>query len=54
VRTLDALTAAMVSRTAAYERACYGWAVKHGTLLEDPFAGLPGRTADARERVLDD
>ena len=41
VRVLDSLDqgrkAAMASRTAAYGRACYQWAVKRGSLAANPF-----------------
>ena len=41
VRVLDGLAkdgkAAMASRTAAYGRACYHWAVKRGSLAANPF-----------------
>ena len=47
VRALDRLAkdgkTAMASRTAAYGRACYQWAVKRGSLDRNPFANLPLR-----------
>ena len=40
----------------AYGRACYGWAVKRGRLLSNPFAALPAIAggAPSRDRVLTD
>jgi integrase len=47
--------AAMTGRTAAYGRAAFGWAIKRGTLRENPFAALPiGKSIVQRERVLND
>jgi integrase len=58
VRVLDALTkkgkSAMSSRTAAYGRACYQWAVKRGSLTVNPFQDLPLAPVAKRERVLAD
>ena len=58
VRVLDCLSkdskAAMASRTAAYGRACYQWAVKRGSLESNPFANLPLTPIAKRERVLTD
>ena len=59
VRTLDAMARAgklsIASRTAAYGRACYQWAIKRGTLSANPFAALPAIGAKPkRERVLTD
>ena len=58
VRVTDKLTAdgkaAMASRTAAYGRACYAWAIKRGTLEINPFDALPLEPVDRRERVLSD
>jgi integrase len=58
VRVLDKLAkdghSAMASRTAAYGRACYQWAVKRGSLTVNPFANLPVATVAKRERVLTD
>jgi integrase len=58
VRVLDALAkdgkAAMASRTAAYGRACYQWAIKRGSLETNPFANLPLTPVVKRERVLTD
>src|SRR4051794_32274897 len=59
VRTLDGMARAgklsIASRTAAYGRACYQWAIKRGTLSANPFAALPAIGAKAkRERVLTD
>jgi integrase len=58
VRMLDSLSkdgkVAMASRTAAYGRACYQWAVKRGTLAVNPFVNLPLTPVAKRERVLSD
>ena len=58
VRVLDALAkdgkAAMASRTAAYGRACYQWAIRRGSLETNPFANLPLTPIAKRERVLTD
>ncbi len=58
VRVLDGLTkdgkAAMASRTTAYGRACYHWAVKRGSLSANPFQDLPLTPIAKRERFLDD
>ncbi|MFT8245769.1 tyrosine-type recombinase/integrase [Roseomonas sp. BN140053] len=60
VGVLDALAAAgkapIASRTLAYGRACYGWAVKRGRLGVNPFADLPviAGGAPSRDRVLTD
>jgi integrase len=58
VSVLDALAkegkAAMASRTAAYGRACYHWAVKRGSLIANPFQDLPLAPVARRERVLTD
>jgi integrase len=57
---LDAIAtdgrAAMASRTLAYGRACYGWAVKRRRLAMNPFAGLPAVEGGnpERDRVLTD
>ena len=55
---LDSLTkdgkAAMASRTAAYGRACYQWAIKRGSLASNPFQDLPLAPVAKRERVLTD
>jgi integrase len=45
---------AMAARTAAYGKAAYGWAIKRGTLAENPFASLPVAATERRERVLTD
>lgn len=45
----------IASRTTAYARACYSWAVKRGCLTENPFANLPIPSANkSRDRVLGD
>ncbi len=44
----------MASRTAAYGRACYQWAVKRGSLSANPFQDLPLAPVAKRERVLTD
>ncbi len=59
VRTLDAIVKAgkgsIASRTLAYGRACYSWAVKRGRLDSNPFSGLPIPSANtSRDRVLTD
>lgn len=60
VGVLDALVAEgkapIASRTQAYGRACYGWAVKRRRLALNPFADLPviEGGAPARDRVLSD
>lgn len=58
VHSLDALAkkgrAAMASRTAAYGRACFQWAVKRGSLTSNPFQNLPLASVAKRERVLTD
>jgi integrase len=58
VRVLDGLARdgkrAMASRTAAYGRACYHWAVKRGSLASNPFQDLPLAPTPKRERVLTD
>jgi integrase len=58
VRVLDELTkagkAAMAARTAAYGRACYAWAIKRGSLAENPFTSLPLAPVEKRDRVLTD
>jgi hypothetical protein len=58
VRVLDALAkdgkVAMASRTAAYGRACYQWAIRRGSLETNPFANLPLTAVAKRERVLTD
>lgn len=46
---------AMAGRTAAYGRAAFAWAIKRGTLRENPFAALPvAKSIEARDRVLND
>jgi integrase len=58
VRVLDTLAkdgkTAMASRTAAYGRACYHWAIKRGSLASNPFQDLPLAPIAKRERVLTD
>lgn len=60
LEVLDALATAgkapIAARTMAYGRACYGWAVKRGRLVTNPFQGLPAVAggAPARDRVLSD
>jgi integrase len=58
VRVLDDLTkdgkVAMASRTAAYGRACYQWAIRRGALEINPFANLPLTPVAKRDRVLSD
>lgn len=57
VRVLDGLaktgSVAMASRTAAYGRACFQWAMKRGSISVNPFATLPAMGAvEKRDRVL--
>jgi integrase len=58
VRVLDEVTATgkgqMASRAISYARACYGWALKRGTLAASPFVNLPLAAVVKRERVLSD
>lgn len=58
VKVLDGLSAAgsasMASRTAAYGRACYQWAMKRGSLEANPFTLLPVAETEKRDRVLSD
>ena len=58
VRVLDGLARqgkqAMASRTAAYGRAAYHWAVKRGSLDLNPFANLTQAPLARRERVHSD
>ena len=59
VAALDALQKAghraMASRTGAYGRAAFQWALKRGALLANPFSSLPAIGASAkRTRVLSD
>jgi integrase len=58
VHALDELTkdgkAAMAARTAAYGSACYKWALKRGSLSDNPFVNLPVAATVSRERVLTD
>jgi integrase len=58
VRVLDSLTkdgkGAMAGRTAAYGRACFGWALRRGSIESNPFANLPLEPTVRRDRVLTD
>jgi integrase len=58
VKRLDSMArqgrSAMAARTAAYGKAAYGWAVKRGTVSENPFTSLPVAPTERRERVLTD
>jgi integrase len=46
---------AMTSRTAAYGRAAFAWAMKRGAVHTNPFADLPlAKNVGKRERVLSD
>ena len=58
VRVIDRMAndgkAAMASRTAAYGRACYQWALKRGSLSTNPFHTLPLTAVTKRDRVLTD
>ncbi|WP_234729722.1 tyrosine-type recombinase/integrase [Acidocella facilis] len=53
-RILAALPKAMRARTAAYGRACFSWAVKHGKMDANPFEALPFAAPKSRDRVLSD
>ncbi len=56
VKVVDGYTAAgsssMASRTAAYGKAAYGWAMKRGSVETNPFMSLPVTATEKRERVL--
>ena len=58
VGVLDALTTngktAMARSTAAYGRACYGWALKRGKIVVNPFSNLPLPVPVKRDRLLTD
>jgi integrase len=58
VKILDGLTAAgkptMAARTAAYARAAYQWAIKRGSLKDNPFINLDLPRTVKRDRVLTD
>ena len=58
VKVVDGITAAgsaaMASRTAAYGKAAYQWAVKRGSLTVNPFKALPVASVEKRDRVLTD
>ncbi|MBF0562654.1 MAG: integrase arm-type DNA-binding domain-containing protein [Alphaproteobacteria bacterium] len=55
VKVLDGMAgASMATRTAAYGRACYGWAIKRGSLTANPFTALPLAATERRDRVLTD
>ena len=58
MRVLDTLVKsgkfAMAARMAAYGRACTSWAIKRGSLAENPFAALPLDAVEKRDRVLND
>ena len=58
VRVLDGLTKdgkpAMATRTAAYGRACFQWAIRRSALETNPFTNLPLTPVAKRERVLTD
>jgi integrase len=59
VRVLDGIAKAghpsIASRTAAYGRACFQWALKRGTVAANPFAALPAiGEKPKRDRVLTD
>ena len=57
VRVLDAIAGdhpAMARSVAAYSRACYGWALKRGTLATSPFVNLDLPATVKRDRVLSD
>jgi len=47
--------AGIAGRTAAYGRACFAWAIKRGTVRNNPFAELPfAMVVTKRDRVLGD
>ena len=58
VQVTDAMKRAgsdsMASRTVAYGKACYQWAVKRGSLTVNPFSSLPVTPTEKRDRVLTD
>jgi integrase len=59
VEALDAVKATQgpvaANRVRAYARACFGWAVKRGTILASPFASVPAPAQEtSRDRVLSD
>jgi integrase len=59
VRALDDMSkdgrVSIASRTAAYGRACFSWALKRGTISGNPFAALPAiGERPKRDRVLSD
>jgi integrase len=58
VKALDAMTrrgrATMAAQTVAYGKACYGWALKRGSIAANPFTNMPVAPAVKRERVLTD
>lgn len=59
VEVLDTVKAAFgpiaANRVRAYGRACFGWAVRRGTIASNPFATVPKPAQErARERVLTD
>jgi integrase len=58
IKILDAIArtgrVATASRTIAYGKACYGWAVKRGTLTVNPFVNLPSAPVTQRDHVLSD
>jgi integrase len=55
VKVLDKLSPSLHRAVGAYGRACFGWALKRGTVNANPFLGLPGfSTTKRRDRVLGD
>ena len=55
MRRAEPKGAAIISRTAAYGRAAFGWAIRRGSVSANPFAALPiVKGAAKRERVLSD
>jgi len=55
LQVLDRLAPSLHRAVGAYGRACYGWAVKRGTVPSNPFLGLPGLSVtERRDRVLTD
>ncbi len=47
-------SAMAATHAAAYGKACYGWAIKRGTLASNPFVNLPLAPIAKRERILSD
>jgi integrase len=58
VKVIDGLSrrghVALAARTAAYGKACFGWALKRGSVNSNPFVALPLVPVQARDHVLTD